>query len=389
MPRKLIAHIPVLSVLLLLMHTVVAFGQEQPKRPGHELKQADRSRPNRKPRQLASPEASEPLKEGDSRLVSSRVIDEDAPLELDTLPKSMPLWEPLSLDDVGRGFEEPSKEGETPTTDNAPLKLSKEGAAENEDKMEDIQSFNTYTSLEDGQPGQRGELQINYFNGWQTQSHTSDPWLMVMEVEYSPKCKGNWFLENAKFGINVPLELGNGGVDGNGDINLLWKQRLVEEQAGNWWPTFTIENEVRLPTGDNSSGVDWTLQGVVAKEVGPGTAVFNAFLKSANGHNNLERASWWDRSCGDVEDDDLRHFQWGFRTGYKWRLTNSFALVTDYVNQCSELNGNRNQNIGEVAAEWRVNSHLTVGPGIMFGLDGQEETPRFGAGVLVHYSWGD
>src|SRR5262249_19624162 len=169
-----------------------------------------------------------------------------------------------------------------PAKDKGAMSLEKKATEVNEDKMEDIQSFNTYTSLEDGQPGQRGELQINYSNGWQTTSHRSDPWLMLMEVEYSPNCPGNWLLSNAKFGIDVPLELGNGGVDGNGDIVLIWKQRIIEEQEGNWWPTFTIENELRVPTGYQSPGVDWTLQGVVAKEVGPGTAVLNLFLKSAN-----------------------------------------------------------------------------------------------------------
>ena len=41
----------------------------------------------------------------------------------------------------------------------------------------------------------------------------------------------------------------------------------------------------------------------------------------------------------------------------------------------------------KVSAEWRVTDRLTIGPGIMFGLDGAEETPNFGAGVLLHYSW--
>ncbi|HUN81135.1 MAG TPA: hypothetical protein VMV81_06440, partial [Phycisphaerae bacterium] len=213
-------------------------------------------------------------------------------------------------------------------------------------------------------------------------------WLMINEIEYSPNVPGCWFLQNAKFGIDVPLSLGNGGYDGNGDILPVWKQRLIEEEEGNWWPTFSIENELRIPTGYDSSGVDWTMEGVVAKEVGCGTAVLNAWLKSANGHNNLEKSSWWDRSSGD-SDEQLRHFQWGFRTGYKWRVTESFALLGSYINQSSDTTGERNQNIGEIAVEWRVTDHLTIGPGIMFGLDGQETTPRFGAGILVHHSWGD
>lgn len=267
----------------------------------------------------------------------------------------------------------------------APLSKETKSSEAAEDVMEDIQSFNTYISLDDGQPGQRGELQFNFFNGWETGDDESDPWNMRMEIEYSPN-GGNWLLDNAKFGIGVPFELTNGAVDGNGDVSLVWKQRLLEEERDGAPVTFTIQNELRLPTGYDSSGVDWTVQGVIAKEFGPGTAVFNAFAKSANGHNNLESASWWDQVNGE-SDDELEHFQWGFRLGYKWRLTESFALVTDYINQNNELRGERNQNIGELAAEWRVNEHLTIGPGIMFGLDGQDSTPDFGAGLLIHYSW--
>lgn len=252
--------------------------------------------------------------------------------------------------------------------------------------MEDIQSFNTWTSLEDGQPGQRGELQLNVFNGWETGGGEEDVWTMDLELEYSPK-GGNWLLDNAKFGIDVPFELTNGAVDGNGDISLTWKQRLLEEDRDGAPATFTIENELRIPSGYHSSGVDWTVQGVIAKEFGPGTAVFNAFAKSANGHNNLESASWWDHQLYGEEDESLEHFQWGARVGYKWRLTDSFALVSDYIYQNSDIEGQRDQNIGELAAEWRVNDCLTIGPGIMFGLDGRENTPDFGAGVLVHYSW--
>ena len=99
---------------------------------------------------------------------------------------------PLSLvqaEDIDQTQTQNSASEESPSSNTAP--------DSDEDIMEDIQSFNTYTSLEDGQPGQRGELQINYFNGWQTQSHESDPWQMLMELEYSPNVKGCWFLQNA------------------------------------------------------------------------------------------------------------------------------------------------------------------------------------------------
>jgi len=253
------------------------------------------------------------------------------------------------------------------------------------DEMEDIQSFNTYTSLEDGQPGQPGELQINYFNGWETTSGESDPWLMKTEIEYTFKQE---LLRNTKLGLAVPLELGNGGVDGNGDIEFAWKQRWIAEEEGNWWPTFSTINEIRIPSGYHSEKVDWTLTGVLAKNIGPGTAYVNAWLKSANGSNNLEdESTFWDQLWCEEKGEDLRNFQWGFRFGYKWRLSENFAIIPAYIMESSELRGGHNQNRGEISAEWRVNEQLSIGPGILFGLDGGDETPHFGAGITLHYEW--
>jgi hypothetical protein len=257
-----------------------------------------------------------------------------------------------------------------------------------EDEMEDIQSFNTWTSLEDGQPGQPGEVQINYFNGWTTTSGESDPWLMTPQLEITLGQSQSSFLRNTKIGIATPLELGNGGVDGNGDIELEWIQRWIAEEPCHWWPTFSTVNVIRFPSGYHSEKIDWTLTGVLAKNVGPGTAYMNAFLKSANGNNNLDSGSNSLNSLfGEEDGDDLRNFQWGFRWGYKWRINDKFALIADYIIESSELRGNHDHNIGELSAEWRVTDHLTIGPGILFGLDGAGETPNFGAGVTIHYEF--
>jgi short-subunit dehydrogenase len=96
-------------------------------------------------------------------------------------------------------------------------------------------------------------------------------------------------------GIATPLVLGNGGYEGNGDVELEWIQRWIAEEPCHWWPTFSTVNLIRFPTGYHSAKVDWTLTGVLAKNVGPGTAYMNAWLKTANGDNNLEEGStrWW------------------------------------------------------------------------------------------------
>ena len=203
--------------------------------------------------------------------------------------------------------------------------------------------------------------------GWQTQSGEHDSVPFVPELELT--LGGNDFLRNTQLILGFPMEFGLGGVDGNADAQFGWQQRWVQEEG--WVPTLATLAEVRFPSGYQSSGVDGTLTGIMAKECGPGTIFLNAFIKTANG-NNVE---------------DLRHFQWGVRAGYKWRLREDLALITDYVNQVSEEEGHSNLNLVEVSGEWRMNEQLTIGPGIVIGLDDNEETPNFGAGVHVTWSF--
>lgn len=233
------------------------------------------------------------------------------------------------------------------------------------DSLTERQSIDAYTSLEDGQPGDPGRFELEFDVGWETSSGEHDPVLFAPELTFT--LDGNEFLRNTQLILAVPMEFGLGGVDGNADVEFGWQQRWVSEEG--WIPTLATLAEIRLPTGYHSSGIDGTFTGIVAKDIGPGTMFLNAFVKTANG-NNVE---------------DLRHFQWGVRTGYKWRLQDDLAIIADYVNQASEEQGHGNINLLEVSGEWRVNEQLTIGPGIVVGLDDNEETPNFGVGV--HLTW--
>lgn len=230
------------------------------------------------------------------------------------------------------------------------------------------QSVDSYTSLEDGQPGDREfEFELQFDMGWETASGEHDPILFTPELALT--LGGNEFLSNTQLTLSAPMEYGLGGVDGNGDLHLGWQQRWVTEDG--WMPTFATLAEIRFPSGYDSSGVDGTLTGIVAKDFGPGTAYFNAFAKSANGHN--------------VED--LRDFQWGLRAGYKWRITDDFALTGCYVHEVSEEEGHGDLNLLEISGQWVINENITLGPGIVIGLDDNDETPNFGAGLRLVWSF--
>jgi hypothetical protein len=236
-----------------------------------------------------------------------------------------------------------------------------------EDAVSARQSVDAYNTLEDGQPGNPGSFELQLEAGWKTTSGEHDPVTWLTELQYNGE--GNEFLENSQFILGVPVEMGLGGVDGNADATLGWQQRWIEDDGS--MPTFATLAEIRFPTGYQSAGVDGTLTGIIAKDLGPGTTYFNAYARTANG-NNIE---------------DLRHFQWGFRVGYKWRINDTFAVIGDYAHQSSEARGHANSNTLELSSEWHINEYMTVGPGIVIGLDDNEETPNFGAGVRMMISF--
>jgi hypothetical protein len=260
-------------------------------------------------------------------------------------------------------------QGPPPKTEQTAVRAEErtvETTSTGEDEVAERQSFDTWSTLEDGQPGAPGELEIHLASGWQTRSGEHDPVFLHPELEYT--LDGSEFLRNTQLDLGVPLTLGYGDYAGEGDIEFGWQQRWVKEECN--MPTLATLAEMRIPSGYEGSGVDGKLTGIVAKDVGPGTAYLNAFVETANGH----------------EIDDLRHFQWGGRVGYKWRISDCFSLIGDYVHQSSEETGHANSNTLELSTEYKFNEHLSIGPGIVIGLDRNEETPYLGAGFRLVYS---
>jgi hypothetical protein len=297
--------------------------------------------------------------ERNTRDARSRVVTKQSK------PMSLAAWSQPEEPRKVKSSHEADVSEETKTTESEEVTM--ESRRLGEDDVTARQSVDAYNSLEDGQPGDPGSFELQLETGWQTTSGEHDPFFWLMELQYNPD--GNEFLRNSQFTLGVPVELGLGTVDGNGDMDLGWQQRWVKETGD--MPTIATLAEMRFPTGYHSNGIDGTLTGIVAKDMGPGTTYFNAFGKSANG-NNIE---------------DVRHFRWGFRTGYKWRINECFALIGDYVHQSSEEEGHANSNILELSSEWHVNEHITIGPGISIGLDDNEETPNFGAGARMMVSF--
>ena len=161
------------------------------------------------------------------------------------------------------------------------------------------------------------------------------------------------------------VDLGDGGTAGNGDIRLGWHWQLLKEEE--FVPSFALRNYVRLPTGYESSGVDYELRGLFSKSVADHVRIhFAPFLKSVNG-NNIE---------------DVRYFQWGAAFGSDWKITDKLDLIIDYVHETSQEDGFRNQHSLDAGFVYEIAEGHKVGFNGRFGLDGDGINGDWGAGIF-------
>jgi len=172
--------------------------------------------------------------------------------------------------------------------------------------------------------------------------------------------------ENWEFILEVPVELGDGKVEGNGDIaEFGFHTRLWEESE--MMPAFAVRNLVRLPTGYHSDGVDYTLIGLFTKTLTSDglRCHFNPFLKSINGN----------------QEEGDRDFRWGAALGMDYKLSDEVRVIADYIHQNSEEEGNRNQHSVELGLDWEFAPEQTISVATEFELDGDNSGDDFSARV--------
>ena len=174
-------------------------------------------------------------------------------------------------------------------------------------------------------PEPTSEFEIkNIFDYGTSSDDTDDDFEYEFELEYG-------IAENHELIFEIPVKMGDGAVNGNADITVSWHWRLWKEQ--DLLPAFALRNYIRLPSGYQSSGVDYELKGLITKSIleNKWRLPLNPFLKSVNGHN----------------EDDHRDFQWGFIAGTDYRLTDTLTLNVDYVHETGKSEGERNQHTAE------------------------------------------
>jgi hypothetical protein len=250
--------------------------------------------------------------------------------------------------------------------------------------------------MDDATPIATGAADLRMTFRWVTASapanlgDSDDDFVLEPSLRWGP-CK------NVEVFASVPIWLGDGGdmgavEDGNGDTYVGFTWRLLEPQ--DIWPALALGATARIPTGDGSSGVDAELRLILTNEYDSGIrSHINIFGKSVNKVSTpvipipppRGGPTWGDPS---PHPSYPRHFQWGVVLGLDGPLCADGAVrwVADYMNRSSYHYGAGNLNILELGWEWTMSEAHKLGMSMQIGLDDNDDTPNFGAGISYAYS---
>ena len=164
----------------------------------------------------------------------------------------------------------------------------------------------------------------------------------------------------------------NVAPDGNYDTYVGGQYRLTEQEG--YMPALALATSLRLPTGQNSDGVDWQLRLVLTNEYESGIrSHVNVFGIYADTNN--------------LEPFEVRNFQYGAVAGLDGPLCADGAVrwVADYMYRISEVDGGGGQNIGEFGWQWQVADAHKLGMSVQLSLDHDEYTSNVGAALTYAY----
>ncbi|NLX06028.1 MAG: hypothetical protein GXY33_12890 [Phycisphaerae bacterium] len=191
----------------------------------------------------------------------------------------------------------------------------------------------------------------------------------------------------------LPIYIGDGGDIGNGDLNLAVFYRVLDETDD--LPAVAGWAEMRIPSGEGSSGVDGTFYANLTKTITRRIrAHFGGFVMTANGQrgdgvggriDNGSMSGWW---FGDWDNGaDRRDFQWGAGPGFDYLIDEETVAVLNYLHRSSEYDGNSNMNILEAGVIREIGERQAIKAAVDVGLDGAGETPNLAGKIQYAISW--
>lgn len=229
--------------------------------------------------------------------------------------------------------------------------------------------------MDDARPIETGRTDLRLTYRWETASAPANRGDSDDDSIVTPSL--TWgTCDNVEVFVEVPVWVGDGGdkpsgLEGNADTTVGFTWRFMEPD--DTWPAMALRGSARLPTGDNSNGVDGELRLIMTNEYDSGIrSHINTFALSVNGDN----------------DENLRNFQWGFVAGLDGPLCADGAVrwVADYMLRSSFHNGVRDLNMLEVGWEWDMDEAEKLGMSVQIGLDDNDDTPNFGAAISYSHS---
>jgi len=272
------------------------------------------------------------------------------------------LAEPMSLSDQPNATTQASGDADA---ERVRKRLDQEGREE----YREVSDF--FNVREANSQVIQGEWEVEFESLWFTRSHERDEVTLVQTLKYG--FTNDFFLELEVLEPN----LGYGGDNGAGNMEVIAFDTLIREKDA--IPAVAAFIDLRLPTGDGSSGVDAALHGVVTKSLTDKLRVnLQAFIETANGNPSSE-------------DIDRRNFQWGVGPGVDYLFDDKTLGLVNYTNRSSNEYGNHNINLLEFGVVrqiyWKGTVHQHVKLAVDVGLDGQEETPNLGAKFQWSLDW--
>jgi hypothetical protein len=221
-----------------------------------------------------------------------------------------------------------------------------------------------------------GTLDIKNTFGFATASDGSDD-----DANYTLQLQ--WGLsENHELNLYVPVTIGDGSPAGNADASIGWQWNLFADDM----LSFGVYQELRVPTGWDSSGFDYEVRGVFshAIQADQWRLHVNPFAKFLDG-DNIEEGMELEDNIGRDTGDGARDFQWGVIIGTDYRLADDMVLNIDYVMDSGEVNGASLQHTAEMGVDWEMSDSTSLNFSTHATLDGDRHGDNWG--FSLQYVW--
>ena len=195
--------------------------------------------------------------------------------------------------------------------------------------------------------------------------------------------------DRLEIAVSAPTWVDGEPDEGNYDTYLAatWRISDLDENC----PAFALAGIMRIPTGDQSNGVDGQLRLIVTNE-------YESGIRS---HFNI-----WATTVNTDNYEDARDFQYGAVAGLDGPLNDSGSLrwVFDYMYESSRQEGRENidtplgviigpedrgeqRNTAEAGIQWQINECSKLGFAVQGGLDHAEnETPEWAASLTYAHA---